>query len=82
MSKRVESRSFGLPHLGQSLGEARPCFRFPTTSRRFRSIPTDFVAPTVRLALCAFIVLLCCLLGSPIVALGSQLCGLDDRLGV
>ncbi len=39
MSKRLDSLSFGLPHLGQSLGVGLSCFRFPTTSRMFRSIP-------------------------------------------
>ena len=39
MSKRVDSPIFGLPQQGQSLGVAFWCFRFPTTSRKFRSIP-------------------------------------------
>ena len=39
MSKRLESLSLELPHLGQSLGVGLSCFRFPTTSRMFRSIP-------------------------------------------
>jgi len=39
MSKRLESFSFGLPHLGHSLGVGRLYFRFPTTSRMFRSMP-------------------------------------------
>ena len=80
MSKRVESRSFGLPHLGQSLGEVRLCVKFPTTSRKFCSIPTGFVAPIVLSLLLASIVLLCCLLGNLMNPPRSQLRGLCDRL--
>ena len=39
MSKRVDSRSFGLWHRGHSLGEVGLCFRFLTTSRKFRRAP-------------------------------------------
>jgi len=39
MSKRLESLSLGLPHLGHSLGVGRLCFRFFTTSRMFCSMP-------------------------------------------
>ncbi len=41
MSKRLESLSLWLPHLGQSLGAGGLCFRFLTTSRMFWSIPMD-----------------------------------------
>jgi hypothetical protein len=43
MSKRVDNPIFGLPQRGHSLGEARLCFRFPTTSRKLRSIPIGAV---------------------------------------
>ncbi len=39
MSKRVDKPIFGLPQHGHSLGVAFWCFRFPTTSRKFRSVP-------------------------------------------
>jgi len=42
MSKRLESRSLGLPHLGQSLGVGLLCFRFFTTSRMFCSMPIGY----------------------------------------
>ncbi len=38
MSKRDESLSCGLWHLGHSLGDARLRFRFLTTSLKFRTI--------------------------------------------
>jgi len=53
MSKRVESRSSGLPHRGHSLGVVCLCFRFLTTSRRWRSASIGFsVAPYVWFLFC------------------------------
>ncbi len=54
MSKRVDSPIFGLPHRGHSLGDARLCFRFFTTSRKLRSTPMDDCAPVACSALCAY----------------------------
>jgi hypothetical protein len=53
MSKRVDNPSFGLPHRGHSLGEARLCFRFLTTSRKLRSIPIGAVGS------CCMLLFLC-----------------------
>jgi len=54
MSKRVDSPIFGLPQHGQSLGVAFLCFRFPTTSRKFRSIPIDALTPVVCWRFCVY----------------------------
>jgi len=85
MSKRVDSRSFELPHRGQSLGVEWVCFRFFTASRKFWSIRIGVpVAPGGVSCCClgCFIVFLCCLLGSLVVVLGSWIRGLGGRLGV
>ena len=83
MSKRVDSPIFGLPHRGHSFGEARLCFRFPTTSRKLCSIPIGvlWLLLSVWLFLCV-IGLLCCLLGSPFGLSDSRLFVLCGRLGV
>ena len=82
-SKRVDRPIFGLPQHGHSLGVAFLCFRFPTTSRKFRSIPIEVAGSCGRVLLFVwFIGLRCCLLGSPFVLLGSRLCVLCGRLGV
>ena len=82
MSKRVDSPIFGLPQHGHSFGVAFLCFRFPTTSRKLRSVPIlGCWLPSV--CCCCFLIgLLCCLLGSPFGLLGSRLCVLCGRLGV
>jgi hypothetical protein len=58
------------------------CFRFPTTSRKFRSIPmwACWLLPCAMVSV--FIGLRCCLLGSPFGLLGSRLFVLCGRLGV
>ncbi len=82
MSKRVDSPIFGLPQHGQSFGVAFLCFRFPTTSRKFRSVPIRVSWLLLYADVPAFIGLRCCLLGSPFVLPGSRLCVLCGRLGV
>jgi hypothetical protein len=68
MSKRLDSRSLGLPHLGQNLGVGLLCLRFPTTSRMFRSVPMDVVGSFMRVASSWFMLRRCFLLGSPFLA--------------
>jgi len=80
MSKRLESRSWGLPHLGQSLGVGRLCFRFFTTSRMFCSMSMECLAPAW--VLLWFSGFRCFLLGSPFGLGGIRVFGLCGRLGV